>query len=172
MLWKKVWPKVNLPEVVTHLATRYLYRGQGVHLTKGQPAQSSTKLGHEMSTQGQDVWGWGGGYLTEGHPAQRSTKLGHEMSLLGDGGIVDRRGWGKGVHLTKGQPAQSSTKLGHKMSTGSGWYIWSMVSLPIVVPNLATRCLFWEAGVGVLGGRGIRGCGVGVHLIKGQPALM
>ena len=52
---------VILPKVVPTLAMRCLYwgfggkglgvrgwgiRGQRVHLTKGQPAQSSTKLGH------------------------------------------------------------------------------------------------------------------------------
>ena len=75
----KFWPKVNLPEVVTHLAMRCLswggggalgwgvmgVRGQGVHLTKGQPAQSSTPLGHEMCLLGlgsreQGVLGGGG----------------------------------------------------------------------------------------------------------------
>ena len=34
------------------------WEGRGIHLTKGQPAQSSTKLGHEMP-----LLGWGVGVL-------------------------------------------------------------------------------------------------------------
>ena len=41
-----IWPKVNLTEVVTHLATRCLCPGK--HLTSGQPDQSSNILGHKM----------------------------------------------------------------------------------------------------------------------------
>ena len=64
MLWEKVWRKVNQPEVVTHLAMRFLYWGGGElgaleggrlvaggTLTTGQPIQSSTKPGHEKSLQ-------------------------------------------------------------------------------------------------------------------------
>ena len=67
--------------------------GAGVHLTKGQPAQSSTNIGCEMSTQGAGVGGW---HLTKGHTSQSSTKLGHEVSTgvwtgggLGAGGTSD-----------------------------------------------------------------------------------
>ena len=96
----------------------------GVHLTKGQPAQSSTKLGHKMSTQGRGRRGnrgWVRGHLTNGHPAQSSTKLHLEMST-GDGeGVGALGGLGQGVHLTKGQPYQ-------------------------VVPNMAKRCLLGQRG--------------------------
>ena len=97
MQWKKVWLKVNLPKIVTHLATRCLY--QGVYLTKGHPAQSSTTLGHEMPTTGGYIWPkvslpkvvsnlamrylFQGVHLAKGHPAWSSTKLCHEMSVLG-----------------------------------------------------------------------------------------
>ena len=112
MLWKKVWPKVNPPKVVTHLATRCLYQGVwvGVGGTSDQRSacQSSTKIGHEMSLPGgtsnhRSTWPevvpnlamrcpfWGV-HLTKGHPAQSSTKLGQKKSLLGG-------------HLSKGQPA-------------------------------------------------------------------
>ena len=75
--------------------------GQGVHITTGQPAQSSTKLSHKMSLHR----GWSrrgvGVHLTKGQPAQSSTKLGHEMSLhRGVGGYVGAGGdagvWGVG----------------------------------------------------------------------------
>ena len=78
----------------------------GVHLTKGQPAQSSTKLGHDMSLPG-----W---WCTSD---QSSTEVGHKMSLpgMGWGGVEwGHGGWGHGmgagvgmgmrVHLTKCQP--------------------------------------------------------------------
>ena len=144
MLLKKVWPKVNLSEVVTHLAMRCLYWGWGpegvrglgarVHMIKGCPAQSSTKLGHKMSlhrgrveggvemegVKRWGVWAWGWGHLTKAHPAQSSAKLGHNMSLLGTGALGVAGCRGRRVHLTKGQPAPSSTKLGHKMSEWGG----------------------------------------------------
>ena len=60
----------------------------GGHLTKGHPAQSSTKLGHKMSLQRSwEAWGrrvgvLGGGeiHLTTGQPAQISTKVCYEIS--------------------------------------------------------------------------------------------
>ena len=62
--------------------------GAGVHLTKGQPAQSSTKLGHKLSLLcGRDgaLGGFGAGGTFE--PKVSLPKvvphLGHEMSLLG-----------------------------------------------------------------------------------------
>ena len=56
-------------------------RGQGVHLTKGWPAQSSTNFGHMMSLQ-----------------------RGQEESMEQKGWGVMRLG-GRGVHLTTGQTA-------------------------------------------------------------------
>ena len=79
-------------ELVPHLAMRCLYQGVGVHLIKGQPGQSSTKLGHEMSL----MWGTSD---------QSSTKHGHKMSLPVVGAEAGvGQGWA-GVQLTKGQPA-------------------------------------------------------------------
>ena len=103
--------------------------GQEVHLTKGQSAESSTKLGHEMSLLGVGAGalegrgceeGWGAGvHLTKGQHAHSNAKPGHKMSPLGVGkvrghlgqGVIGLRVW-DWVHLTKGQPAHS-TKLGH-----------------------------------------------------------
>ena len=45
---------------------------RGVHLTKGHPAQSGTKLGHEMSTQS-GRGHRGGVHLTTGQPDHMSS---------------------------------------------------------------------------------------------------
>ena len=77
--------------------------GQGeVHLTKGQPPQHSTKLGHMMSLQ--RGYGFGG---MQGAGGETQVHEGHRLGCVG-------------VHLTKGHPAQSSTKLGYRMSLQNG----------------------------------------------------
>ena len=100
MLWKKVWPKVHLPKVVTHLAMRYLYWGGG----RG--------LGHLG-------WGvWGRGYIWPKvilpkvvlNLAMRclyTGGMGAGGGHVGQEGHGGRRGlWGVGcgVHLTTGYP--------------------------------------------------------------------
>ena len=64
----------------------------GIHLTKGQPAQSTTNLTTRCLQ-----WKW------------------HVGSIRGQGVLG-----GQGVYLTKGQPAQNRTKCVHEMSTGEG----------------------------------------------------
>ena len=42
-----------------------------------------------------------------------------------------------------GQPAGCSTKLGHEMPLMGGWgHIWPNISLLVVTPNLAMRCIY------------------------------
>ena len=86
----------------------------GIHLTKGQPALSSTKIGHKMSLPG------GGVHLTKLVP-----NLATRCFYQGWGGGMGQgagagTGEGVGVHLTKDQQVQSSTKLGHERSLPGG----------------------------------------------------
>ena len=72
----------------------------------GQPAHSSTKLGHEMSL----LVGWVD--LTKVVP-NLATRCLYQGWEEGAGAGV---GAGAGIHLIKDQPAQSSTKLGNERS--------------------------------------------------------
>ena len=93
----------------------------GILLTAGQPAHSSTNLGHAMSLPGD------GG--TSGLHDKSCHTCGHKMSLLWVS-LLDAvpnlsmrcLSWEWGAHLTKGQPAYHSTKLGHEMSLPVGYF--------------------------------------------------
>ena len=72
---EKVWPKVNMPKVVTYLATRCLYWGGGWGVRAGATSD-------QISTWPKS---WTNVKLTKS-----SVTLGHDMSLLGAGG---KRAW-------------------------------------------------------------------------------
>ena len=117
MLWKKVGTNVSLSKWISttlghEMSLPGCEDGTGVHLTKGQPAQSSTNLGHKMSLPGMELGGWvqeqGWGYIWP------------KISLHEVVPNLAMRGLYRGVHLAKGQPACNCTTLGQAVSVLGG----------------------------------------------------
>ena len=107
----------NSLQLSSTLGYRILY--WGVHLTKGQPAQSSTNLGHKMSLhRGRGMGG----------------RRGHRGSCV----------WG-GVHLTKVILPKVVPNLAMRcLYQGVGGGTSDQKSAwPEVVPLLVTRFLYW-----------------------------
>ena len=156
-----IWLKVILLKVVPNLVMRCLLGdggiwglGAGVHMTKGQSAQCSTKFGHGMSTEGGDIGGLGVrglGYIWPQVSMPNIVPNGAMISELG-GGVGMGSCWGRGYIWPKVSWPEVVPTPGHEVPLP--WGTSEQRSACPEVPLLATRCLYW-----------------GLHLTKGQPDL-